>query len=411
MGFSALRGRQISRTRHSAAPLLATIALVAAWAVGLADGIANAQAINLTTTGTYTQNFDTLITSGTATWTNNSTIASWYAGRTGSGNTIVANNGSSSGGNLYSYGTGTSTDRALGSIGSGNAAAGSFAWGVQFFNNAGASSTLTLGTLQYVGEQWRSAATTANTVTMWYRTSGSAITSVSPGAVNTGWIPLTALDFTSPNLSGAGAVDGNAAGNRVTLSANLGSTISLSAGQYLMFRWSDVDHAGSDQGLGIDDFSLSYTVSAITTTGQFWTANGTTLGGSGAWGSGNTWSATESPVSGGTFDPAKTAIFKGTGGTVTVDAGGVTAGSGLQFSSNGYTLAGGNVTLSGTSNSVTVDDTIAATVSAPLVGTNGFAKQGLGTLVLGGANSSLSGTIGINGGTLQTATADALGAD
>ena len=411
MEFSMRRGWQIVRTRHSAAPLLATIALVAAWAVGLADGIANAQAINLTTTGTYTQSFDTLITSGSATWTNNSTIASWYTGRTGNGTSIVASSGSSNTGALYSFGTGTSTDRALGSIGSGNAAAGSFAWGVQFFNNAGASSTLTLDTLQYVGEQWRSAVTTAQTVTMWYRTSGSAITSLSPGTDNTGWIPLSDLNFTSPNLSGTGAVDGNAPGNRVTLSANLGSTISLAAGQFLMFRWSDVDQTGSDHGLGIDDFSLSYTVSSITTSGQFWTADGTTLGGSGSWGSGNTWSASDTTVSGGAYDATKNSIFKGTAGTVTVDAGGVTSSGGLQFSSNGYTLTGGVITLSGSVNPVVVDDTISATVAAPLAGSNGFTKQGLGTLLLGGANSALSGTIGINGGTLQTATADALGAD
>jgi fibronectin-binding autotransporter adhesin len=152
-------------------------------------------------------------------------------------------------------------------------------------------------------------------------------------------------------------------------------------------------------------------VSSLATSSLFWTANGSSLGGSGTWGSGNTWSPTESPVSGGAFDAAKTAIFKGTGGTVTAAAGGVTTAAGMQFSSNGYTLSGGGIALSGSSNAVIVDDTISATVSAPLSGTGGFTKQGAGTLVLGGDNTALSGTIGINAGVVQAADASALGAN
>src|SRR5688572_25248947 len=80
--------------------------------------------VGMSTSGTYTQTFNTLNTSGSPVWTDNTTLANWYAQRTGTGTTIVADAGTNTGGNLYSYGTGTTTERALGSIGSGNAAAG-----------------------------------------------------------------------------------------------------------------------------------------------------------------------------------------------------------------------------------------------------------------------------------------------
>jgi hypothetical protein len=201
---------------------------------------------------TFTENFDTLPNTGSATWTDNTTITGWYAQRTGTGTDIVANNGSSNAGALYSYGTGT--DRALGSIGSGNAAAGSFAWGVQILNNTGV--TMIIDTISYVGEQWRNSAAADQTVTFWYRTSPIIITSLDPGS-NIGWTALSSLDFTSPITGGtAGALDGNLPANQVSLSAN-NLAINLAAGEYIMFRWRDIDHPGNDHGLAIDNFSLT----------------------------------------------------------------------------------------------------------------------------------------------------------
>jgi hypothetical protein len=220
-------------------------------------GINGASAqISITTSGTTTQTFDTLPASGSATFTDNSTIPGWYAQRTGTGTTIVAGDGSNNAGNLYSYGTGTAIERALGSVGSGNAAQGSFAWGVQFQNNSG--NILDFGILSYTGEQWRNSAAAAQTMTLWYMTSSSAITSLTPG-VDTAWTPVASLDFSSPVTGGsASALDGNLAANRTLLSFDLG--ISLNPGEFIMFRWSDIDHSGSDHGLAIDDFSIAYNV-------------------------------------------------------------------------------------------------------------------------------------------------------
>ena len=68
--------------------------------------------INITTTGSYTQNFDALINSGSGTWTSNSTIAGWYSQRTGTGNTITASTGSGNAGILASFGATANNERA-----------------------------------------------------------------------------------------------------------------------------------------------------------------------------------------------------------------------------------------------------------------------------------------------------------
>lgn len=205
-------------------------------------------------TGVFTQNFNTLVSTGSTTWIDNSTLSGWYAQRTGTGTQIVASTGSDTGGNLYSYGASAASDRALGSLGSGNAAAGSFAWGISMQNTSGDS--VTIDTMSFTGEQWRNGGGAAQTVTFWYQISSSPITALTP-ASNAGWTAFSALDFTSPITGGtAGALNGNLTANQVALStASLGVT--LADGQYIMFRWSDPDHSGTDHGSAIDNFSVT----------------------------------------------------------------------------------------------------------------------------------------------------------
>src|SRR5262245_24589035 len=212
-------------------------------------------AVSLTTLGTpYTQSFDTLPASGSATWTNDSTITGWYHARTGTGTTIVANNGSSNAGNLYSYGTGTATDRALGSIGSGNAAIGNLFWGVRLTNNTG--STITSLDISYTGEQWRNSAAAAQTVAFSYLVGSPSVTG-SLAEFQSAGVAVPALDFVSPITGGAaGALDGNLAANRVTLTQSI-TGLSIPNGTDVMLRWADPDHTGADHGLSIDDFSVT----------------------------------------------------------------------------------------------------------------------------------------------------------
>lgn len=219
-------------------------------ALFLLSNVAWGQVSITTTTGSYSQNFNSLINTGSATWTDNSTIANWYAQRTGSGTDIVANNGGSNTGNLYSYGN-TATDRALGSVGSGTA--GNFAWGVKLQNNT--TSTLQIS-LAYTGEQWRNSAAAAQTVSFYYKTSSSDFSALNPND-NTTWTNVSLLNFTSPVTGGtAGALDGNLAANRVVFSSTTVTT--LNPGEYIILKWDDPDHSGADHGLSIDDVTISW---------------------------------------------------------------------------------------------------------------------------------------------------------
>lgn len=212
--------------------------------------------VNITTTsGSYSQDFNSLITSGSVTWTDNSTIANWYAQRTGTGTDIVANNGSNNAGNLYSYGTGTNTDRALGSLGSGTA--GNFAWGVKLRNTTGATLQISLA---YVGEQWRNSAATAQTVSFYYRKSATDFSTLNPNN-NTGWTNISSLNFTSPITGGtAGALDGNNASNRVTFTST--DVTTLAPNEYIILKWDDPDHSGADHGMAIDDVTISWSLAS-----------------------------------------------------------------------------------------------------------------------------------------------------
>lgn len=202
----------------------------------------------------YTENFDTLVPTGSTTFTNNSTIPGWFHARTGTGTTIVANNGSSNAGNLYSYGTGTDAERALGSLGSGNAAIGNLFWGVRLQNNSGA--TITSLNVTYTGEQWRNSAAAAQTLAFSYLVGSPTVTG-SLAEFQSAGVAVTNLDFTTPITGGAaGALDGNLAANRVTVTFSI-TGLSIPNGTEVMLRWSDPDHTGADHGISIDDFSVT----------------------------------------------------------------------------------------------------------------------------------------------------------
>lgn len=215
----------------------------------------------ITGDGSYAQNFDGLSNTGlTNTWTDNTTIANVYSQRTTAGLTYAANDGTSTTGGLYSYGTTATTERAIGTIGSANPnTGGSFAHGILLQNTSGlAISDLKVS---YALEQWRNAGnTTANTITFWYKISSTAITALTPNA-NTGWTAVTVLNTNSPiNTATAGALDGNLAANRISVTDIQIPTLSIPDGAFIMLRWLDIDHTGSDHGLAIDDINLTWTI-------------------------------------------------------------------------------------------------------------------------------------------------------
>lgn len=235
---------------HSISGLI-TILLLMICSVGFGQ-------INMSSTSSYSQNFNTLITSGSATWTDNSTLANWYAQRTGSGTTIIAGDGSSNTGGIYSYGTGTNTDRALGSLGSNTPK--NMAWGVLLRNTSGV--TITSITVSYTMEQWRDANATAQTLSFYYLTSSSAITNLNPGS-NGSWTSVSALNAASPtNNNAGGGINGNLAANQVSFSNVALTGLSLANNNYIMLKWDDPDHAGADQGLSIDNVTISWVAGA-----------------------------------------------------------------------------------------------------------------------------------------------------
>ncbi len=122
----------------------------------------------------------------------------------------------------------------------------------------------------------------------------------------------------------------------------------------------------------------------------------------------------------------------GTTGAIAVDSGGITAhniyvGVSTDTAGSNYSFSGGQITLSGTTasniwvggNTATtpsIDTSSIATISAPISAPNGFTKQGLGTLVISGDNSStVAGTVTIgilntiNGGAIRLTNSNALG--
>lgn len=146
---------------------------------------------------------------------------------------------------------------------------------------------------------------------------------------------------------------------------------------------------------------------------RYWDANGTAVGsgGTGTWNLGNlNWSPNGDGVSGPFVEPwnngdLDTAIFGGTGGTVTVGVP-VTVGN-ITFSSAGYVLSGSTITLGGATPTITADGN--ATINSVLAGNAGLGKAGAGILTLTGANS-FSGGVNVTAGTLNVSGDSTLGA-
>lgn len=200
---------------------------------------------------TYTQNFNTLPSTGNPTWTDNTTLSGWYGTPASTGTfsgMIVATTGAN-GNFLGSFGSSASSDRALGA----NPGGANKAWGLRLQNSG--TTTITINTISFTGEEWRTGSGSAQTVSFAYLLLASPITSLS----GSGYVSLSGLDFTSPVTSPTGTnLDGNNAANQVAVS--LGSlAITLAPGTEMMLRWTYLDGAGNDANLAIDNFSLGYT--------------------------------------------------------------------------------------------------------------------------------------------------------
>ena len=208
--------------------------------------------VSLTSLNTaYTQNFDGLANSGTSSTTLNGTLAGWYILETGSNSntTYTAGTGSATAGDTYSFGAASSTERALGSIASGNLLS---RYGAQFKNDTG--NIIDQLEISYVGEEWRfdpnRGTTIKDQITFEYSTDATSLTTGT-------WIPVSALTYETTNLTGtAGLRNGNDAAYRTAISNTI-TGLNINAGQTFWIRFVDVNVSGTDDGLAVDDFSLT----------------------------------------------------------------------------------------------------------------------------------------------------------
>lgn len=231
------------------------------------------EAVSLVGPTTYVQNFDQL---GTATnpWTDEETIPGWYAGinanNTADGN-VQATDGNDGGAlvGLLNLGSRNAVDRALGSKATSGGNSANIAFGVLFQNNS--AQPLIVTNVTYTGELWRTNTSTGGLPEQWfvfYKKSSTPIEDVEPGssadAPNAGtFTALPALNWNSPtNLPEGSPLDGNAAANRSTVSAN--PNVTVNAGEYFMVRWVDTNRAGTDGYQGIDNLAVTFSATTGT---------------------------------------------------------------------------------------------------------------------------------------------------
>lgn len=205
--------------------------------------------VSLTTPGAaYTQNFDTLASTGAS-----STVPTGWAflesGTSSANNGLyTAGNGSGTAGDTYSFGLAGNTDRAFGGLLSNTLTP---TIGASFTNNTG--STITQLTIAYTGEQWRLGALNRED-RLEFQYSLDA-TSLSTGT----WVGVSELNFVAPTQSPTiGALNGNDAANRRLISHTI-TGLNIPAGATFWIRWNDFNASGADDGLAIDDFSLTPT--------------------------------------------------------------------------------------------------------------------------------------------------------
>jgi uncharacterized protein len=238
--------------------LIVTMAtlLAAGWLTVMPD-LAKADtgtgSISLTTLDVAaSENFDTLA-NATGSTTNTALPLGWYITETGGGardnEQYAVDTGSSNTGDTYGYGSATATDRALGGLQSGTLIP---LYGASFTNNTGA--TIAALDVAYAGEQWRIGNNlTARDDRLDFQVSTDA------ADLNVGtYTNVDALDFTNPikTAVAVGALDGNAAPNRAAVAATIPS-LNIPDGATFFIRWTDLNATGADDGMAVDDFSVT----------------------------------------------------------------------------------------------------------------------------------------------------------
>ncbi len=220
-------------------------------------GVVNAQlGIAIPAAGhIHTEDFNTL-DSNTA---NSNVLPQGWAikeiGTSGSANNQYrSGSGTSNAGDVYSFGEAGSADRSLGSIAS-NSNTPSF--GVKFVNVTN-EDTITRIKIDLRMEQWRVGATGPREDSMYFYYSVVADSVGDTTGAN--WIEVPALALYSAvnaaSSSNGEALDGNAQGNFMMVNDSF--DVVLNPGQHVILKWVDRNIVGSDDGLSIDDMTITF---------------------------------------------------------------------------------------------------------------------------------------------------------
>jgi hypothetical protein len=201
---------------------------------------------------------------GTLPWTSNVTLKGWYGDAVN--NEITVTDGSSNNRGLANLGLIGSTDRALGLISQGNEVDVRMA--LRLVNDT--NKVVTSFTVGFRGEQWRTSGNGISKLVFDYGLfaagQGSyAATTYASGAQTGG------LTFTSPvgtgtprELNGNGTTTaGNTTVNNFQPLTGTINNVEWKPGQELWLRWTNNQTGGADNGLAIDDLSLSFYSVAI----------------------------------------------------------------------------------------------------------------------------------------------------
>jgi Secretion system C-terminal sorting domain len=203
----------------------------------------------------YAEDFDGMGATGTTLSSNWASLRLAGTGTLGAVLTPLVSDGTLNSGAVYNVGTTGATDRAIGVLSSGSTVP---AFGISFINNTG--NQITEFNLSAVVEQWRAGDNVINeTMTFAY--------SVDATSLNTGtWTIVNSL-VANEILTGsiiAAATDGNLPANKSNISSTVNiSTTPWSNGGIFWIRWADVNAAGADSLLAIDDFTFKGTSSVL----------------------------------------------------------------------------------------------------------------------------------------------------
>jgi hypothetical protein len=107
--------------------------------------------------------------------------------------------------------------------------------------------------ISYTGEQWRLGLDNRNAADRLDFQYSLDATNLTVGT----WIDVDALDFNSPTTTGTvNTLDGNAPANRTALGGTI-TGLSIANGATFWIRLTDFNISNADDGLAVDDFSLT----------------------------------------------------------------------------------------------------------------------------------------------------------